>query len=238
MLAVRRLTQRYGARVALEDLGFTLQRGSFTALLGPNGAGKSTLFQVLVGLFAADEGEVEIDGCSLAREPRHALARLGIVFQQPSLDLDLSVARNLQFHADLQGLPRARAAQRIDALCERFGLRAELGRRTRELSGGTRRKVELMRALLTAPALLLMDEPTVGLDPKSRQDLLASVHEEVRTHGATVLWATHLVDEAGGADRVLVLHRGRLLADGVPDAVAAALGGDTLERAFIAATSR
>ena len=238
MLSVRALTQRYGARIALDGLDFALARASFNALLGPNGAGKSTLFQVLAGLFAADAGEVEIDGRSLAREPRHALAQMGLVFQQASLDLDLTVAHNLQFHADLQGLPRALAAHRIELLSDRFGLRDDLARRARELSGGTRRKVELMRALLHVPDLLLMDEPTVGLDPKSRQDLLAAVRAEVRDRGATVLWATHLVDEAEAADRALVLHRGRLLADGAPAEVAARLGGDTLERAFIAATSR
>ena len=236
MLVVRALTQRYGARVALDGLGFTLERGSFTALLGPNGAGKSTLFQVLAGLFAADEGEVEIAGLSLAHAPRRALAHLGIVFQQQSLDLDLSAARNLQFHADLQGLPRPLAAARIAAGAERFGLQAELGRRVRELSGGTRRKVELLRALLHRPSLLLMDEPTVGLDPKSRRDLFDGLRDEVRERGVTVLWATHLVDEAEGADRVLVLHRGKLLADGRPGEVSSALGGPSLERAFINAT--
>ena len=236
MLTVRALTQRYGTRTALDGVGFALARGSFTALLGPNGAGKSTLFQVLAGLFAADAGDVEIAGLSLAREPRRALAHLGIVFQQQSLDLDLSVARNLQFHADLQGLPRALAAERIAAGAARFGLEAELARRVRELSGGTRRKVELLRALLHRPGLLLMDEPTVGLDPKSRRDLFGGLRDEVRERGVTVLWATHLVDEAEGADRVLVLHRGKLLADGMPGDVSAALGGPTLEQAFINAT--
>jgi len=238
MLTVRGLTQRYGPRVALAGLDLALGRGSFTALLGPNGAGKSTLFQVLAGLFAADEGDVEIAGHSLARAPRLALAQLGIVFQAPSLDLDLSVARSLQFHCDLHGLPRALAAARIAAGAARFGLQAELGRRARELSGGTRRKVELLRALLHRPGLLLMDEPTVGLDPQSRRDLLAFLREEVRERGVSVLWATHLVDEAEGADRVLVLHRGRLLADGRPDEVREALGGATLEEAFMAATRR
>jgi len=236
MLSVRGLTQRYGSRVALAGLGFELARGSFTALLGPNGAGKSTLFQVLAGLFAADEGDVAVGGFALAREPWRALAQLGIVFQQPALDLDLSVAHNLQFHADLQGLPRALAAARIAEGAARFGLQDELGRRARELSGGTRRRVELLRALLHRPALLLMDEPTVGLDPRSRRDFLAALQAEVRERGATVLWATHLVDEAEAADRVLVLHQGRLLADGTPAEVCATLGGATLEQAFIAAT--
>ena len=236
MLIVRGLTQRYGSRIALQGLDFTLERGSFCALLGPNGAGKSTLFQVLTGLFAADAGEVEVAGHSLRTDARRALAHIGVVFQQQALDLDLSVARNLQFQADLQGLPRPLAAQRIGFEVERFGLQADLARSVRELSGGTRRKVELARALLHRPTLLLMDEATVGLDPKSRRDLLAAVHDEVRERHAAVLWATHLVGEAEAANRVLVLHQGRLLADGTPAEVTAALGGESLEAAFIHAT--
>ena len=237
MLNIHRLTQRYGARVALDALTLNLGAGSFVALLGPNGAGKTTLFQVLTGLFAADEGEVTVAGHSLRNDARRALAHIGVVFQQQSLDLDLSVARNLQFQADLHGLPRAVAAERIELETQRFGLAGELGRRVRELSGGNRRKVELVRALLHRPALLLMDEATVGLDPKSRRDLIAGLRDEVRHRGVTVLWATHLVPEAEAADRVLVLHRGRLLSDGTPEEVSAALGGPTLEAAFINATS-
>lgn len=236
MLQVSGLTQKYGERVALDALSFDLKRGSFTALLGRNGAGKSTLFQVLTGLFAADQGEVQVAGLSMRTQARRALAHIGIVFQQQSLDLDLSVVRNLQFQADLQGLPRRRAAERIAAETARFGLTADLGRPVRELSGGNRRKVELVRALLHRPDLLLMDEATVGLDPTSRRDLLAGLHDEVAQRGVTVLWATHLVNEAELADRVLVLHKGRLLADGTPAAVTAALGGSDLETAFIAAT--
>ncbi len=236
MLEVRSLTKRYGERVALKSLSFALGGGSFVALLGPNGAGKSTLFQVLTGLFAADEGDVHIAGLSMRSDARRALALIGVVFQQQALDLDLSVARNLQFQADLQGLPRALAAERIAQDSERFGIAADLGRVVRELSGGNRRKVELVRALLHRPQLLLMDEATVGLDPKSRRDLIDGLHAEVRERGVTVLWATHLVGEAESADRVLVLHRGTLLADSTPAGVTAALGGESLEAAFIAAT--
>jgi ABC-2 type transport system ATP-binding protein len=236
MLEVRHLTKRYGARTALDALSFGLGGGVFAALVGPNGAGKSTLFQIATGLFAADAGDVLVEGHSVRDEPRRALAAMGVVFQQPSLDLDLSVARNLQFQADLQGLPRPFAARRIGAECERLGIAAELGRRVRELSGGTRRKVELARALLHRPRLLLMDEATVGLDPKSRRDLVDALRNEV-ADGGSVLWATHLVPEAEAADRVLVLHRGRLLADGTPAGVTASLGGATLEAAFIRATA-
>ena len=238
MLSVAGLTKRYGDRAALQSLSLALRPGEFTALLGPNGAGKSTLFQVLTGLFAADEGEVEVAGHSLRHAAPAALRHIGVVFQQISLDLDLSVRRNLLFHADLHGLPRALARERIATDSARLGIAtADLDRKARELSGGNRRKVELVRAGLHRPAVLLMDEATVGLDPKSRHDLLAALREDVRARGVCVLWATHWVEEAEPADRVLVLHQGRLLADGTPAAVTAALGGATLEQGFIARTS-
>ena len=186
---------------------------------------------------AALQGEVWVDGHSLRGSAVAALRHIGVVFQSMSLDLDLSVERNLRFHADLHGLPRALARQRISADCEAAGLSADLQRAARELSGGNRRKVELVRALLHRPGLLLMDEPTVGLDPKSRRDLRQRLHDDVRQRGSSVLWATHLVEEAEAADRVLVLHKGKLLADGTPAAVASALGGGTLEEAFIRATA-
>jgi ABC-2 type transport system ATP-binding protein len=236
MLRIDSLTKRYGERVALKSLSFAVPRGQFVALLGPNGAGKSTLFQVLTGLFAADEGSVEVAGFSLRTAATSALRHLGVVFQQISLDLDLSVRRNLLFQADLQGLPRALARERIDAGCARLGIAADLDRKARELSGGNRRKVELVRANLHQPAVLLMDEATVGLDPKSRRDLLAAIHADVRERGVSVLWATHWVEEAADAHRVIVLHKGSLLADGTPAEVTAALGEATLEAGFIKRT--
>jgi ABC-2 type transport system ATP-binding protein len=236
MLRIDHLTKRYGERAALQALSFAVPTGQFVALLGPNGAGKSTLFQVLTGLFAADEGDVEVAGHSLRREPAAALRHIGVVFQQMSLDLDLSIRRNLLFQADLHGLPRSVANERIAAECTRLGVDPDLDRKVRELSGGNRRKVELARATLHRPKVLLMDEATVGLDPKARRDLIGALRSDVRERGVCVLWATHLVEEAVGADRVLVLHQGRLLADGTPHEVTAALGEATLEAGFIART--
>jgi len=237
MLKTTGLTKRYGKSTALQSLSLQIDAGQFVALLGPNGAGKSTLFQVLTGLFAADEGEVEVAGHSLRHAATSALRHIGVVFQQVSLDLDLSVRRNLLFQADLHGLPRRLALARIEAGCARLGLGGELDRKARELSGGNRRKVELVRAGLHEPSVMLMDEATVGLDPKSRHDLLSALHADVRERGVCVLWATHWVEEAEGADRVLVLHRGTLLADGTPAQVTQALGAPTLEAGFIQRTS-
>ena len=233
MLSIKQISKRYGHQVALNQLSFDIQTGQFCALLGPNGAGKSTLFQVLTGLFAPDAGDVELFGVSLRHQPQKVLARLGVVFQQQALDLDLSVRRNLMFHAQLHGL-RGRAWQgRSQAFLDQLGLPGAWERSVRELSGGNRRKVELARALLHQPALLLMDEPTVGLDPKSRRDLLQAVKAEVDAHQCMVLWATHLVDETEQADRVLVLNRGNLIASGSPLEVTQQLGEPTLEQGFI-----
>jgi ABC-2 type transport system ATP-binding protein len=236
MVELRALTKRYGSRLALDGLTLGLTAGSFVALLGPNGAGKSTLFQLLTGLFVADAGDASIAGHSIRNDAVNALRHVGVVFQQPALDLDLSVDRNLRFHADLHGLPRQLAAQRIAAGCLALGIEAERPRLARELSGGTRRKVELVRALLHQPAVLLMDEASVGLDPRSRRDLLLALRADVAARGSCVLWATHLVDEALDADRVLVLHQGRVIADGTPADVTAELGGASLEAGFIACT--
>ena len=237
MLSVKNSGKRYGERWALKDVSFELRSSQFCALLGPNGAGKSTLFQLLTGMFVPDQGDILIDQIDLQRHPARALARIGVVFQQQALDLDLTVRRNLKFHADLHGLKSSVANERIATDCAALGLTADLDRPTRELSGGTKRKVELVRALLHRPGLLLMDEATVGLDPKSRKDILAAVHNDVRQRGSCVLWATHWVEETVDADRLLVLHHGQLIAEGSPADVTQALGAPTLEAGFIARTS-
>jgi ABC-2 type transport system ATP-binding protein len=237
MLSAKHISKHYGERAALTDVSLELEAGQFCALLGPNGAGKSTFFQVLTGLFRPDAGEITINGHPMATQSVRALADLGVVFQQPSLDLQLTVRSNLLFHAALHGVAKSVALQRLESLCGQLGIGSELGRRAAELSGGTRRKVELVRALLHEPKLLLMDEATVGLDPKSRQDLLLAVKRVVSERGCSVLWATHWVEEVTYADRLLVLHQGRVLAYGSPDEVCQHLGGATLEQGFIAATS-
>jgi ABC-2 type transport system ATP-binding protein len=237
MLSVKNSGKKYGPHWALQNVSFELKAGQFCALLGPNGAGKSTLFQLLSGLFVPDQGDIFIDQINLQEHPAEALARIGVVFQQQALDLDLSVRRNLKFHADLHGLPKSVVTERITIDSAAMGLSADLDRPVRELSGGTRRKVELVRALLHRPGLLLMDEATVGLDPKSRKDILSAVFQDVRQRGSAVLWATHWVEEATNADKLLLLHQGKLIAEGSPEEVTNALGRTTLEQGFIDRTT-
>ena len=236
VLACREVSKRYGRTQALDRVSLQVEAGEMVALLGPNGAGKSTLFQLLTGLFVADSGSVEVLGADMRRDPVRALAQLGVVFQQPALDLNLSVRASLRFHADLHGLPPSVSRPRIDSLLERFGLAASAGELGRSLSGGNRRKVELLRALLHEPRLLLMDEATVGLDPASRSQLLAEVLQARAERGLGVLWATHLVDEAERAQRVVVLHKGTVRWDGSAQALCAEQGQDSLEKAFLQLT--
>lgn len=235
-LEVNELVKSYGKVRALKGIDLHVDAGEFVALLGPNGAGKSTLFQLLSGLFVADSGRIRIDERDLRDDPTGALAKLGIVFQQITLDLDLSVRRNLLFHCDMQGMQGSRA--KIDAGLERMSLTDNADSPTRALSGGNRRKVELIRALLHAPAILLMDEATVGLDPASRSDLVRDVRALCREQGLAVLWATHLVEEVDQADRVYILNQGEMLATGTPSDIVTQTGKANLLDAFLSLTGQ
>jgi ABC-2 type transport system ATP-binding protein len=237
-LLLNDVVKTYGTVRAVDGVSLAVRAGEFIALLGPNGAGKTTLFQLLSGLFAADSGRIVVMGHDMSRDPVPALARLGIVFQQPTLDLELSVTANLMFHAGLHGISRAVAEPRIQKELARLDLAERAHDKTAQLSGGNRRRVELARALLHEPQLLLMDEATVGLDPQSRSDLLALMLSMRAERGVAVLWATHLCDEVADADRVIVLHRGKVLADTTPAELVAAAGAKTIEEAFLKMTGR
>jgi ABC-2 type transport system ATP-binding protein len=238
VLEVQGASKSYGDLKALDEVSLRVHGGEFAALLGPNGAGKTTLFQLLSGLFVADQGRIVVDGLDIRRDSVAALARLGIVFQQATLDLDLSAQANLRFHARLHGMNRGEASRRIRDELARVGLSEQTQGACRTLSGGNRRKVELARALISHPKLLLMDEATVGLDPASRKQLLNDVHALCKERGIGVLWATHLVDEAERAQRVLVLHRGKLLRDCTPAALLDESGQATLADAFLQLTGK
>lgn len=223
-LRVDSLSYAYGARQALREVSFRVEPGTFCALLGPNGAGKSTLFALLTGLFTAPQGRITIAGHDMARSPRKALRQMGVVFQQPTLDLDLTVQRNLSYFAALHGLRGAAAQLRIEAALERLDMRERLGERVRSLNGGHRRRLEIARSLIHRPRVLLLDEPTAGLDAATRQAITGHLHDLSRRRGLTVLWATHLTDEIDDADQLLILHRGRLAGDGTARQLRGGLG--------------
>lgn len=231
-LTIEGLSFAYGARTALDDVSFEVAPRRFCALLGPNGAGKSTLFSLLTRLLVARRGRVTVAGHDLSKTPRAALARMGVVFQQTTLDLDLSVRRNLTYFAALHGLSGRAAGRKIDAALDRLAMRERAGEKARELNGGHRRRVEIARALIHDPAILLLDEATVGLDAATRRDVTAHVHD-LAAGGLTVLWATHLVDEVRGEDDLVVLHRGKVAAQGDAAAVA---DGRPLAEAFLQIT--
>ena len=232
-LSLSGLSYAYGSKQALDDVGFVLPSACFCALLGLNGAGKSTLFALLTRLFVAPAGRIEIAGIDLASAPRAALARIGVVFQQPTLDLDLTVHQNLRYFAALHGLSGREADQRIEHALARLDMAERAGERARDLNGGHRRRSEIARALIHKPAVLLLDEPSVGLDAASRRAVVDHVHALAKDEGVAVLWATHLVDEVQSEDRLVVLHKGRVLADGIAGEIA---GVEPLGDVFLAMT--
>jgi ABC-2 type transport system ATP-binding protein len=227
----------FGPKPALVDVTVALRTGHFTALLGPNGAGKTTLVSLLSALFVPQGGRISIFGVDLARDPLSALSVMGIVFQQQTLDLDLSVRQNMAYFAALHGLAGRQAGQRIDACLARLGLAARQAEKVRTLNGGHRRRLEIARALLHEPRFLLLDEPTVGLDIPARADLVAHVHALCRDDGLTVLWATHLVDEVAPEDDLVVLHQGAVRAQGAVADVLAACGARDVLGAFQSLTA-
>jgi ABC-2 type transport system ATP-binding protein len=234
LLEIGGVAKSYGALKALENIDLTLGAGELVVLLGPNGAGKTTLFQILCGLRSPDTGHARISG--LANTAAAARAGMGLVFQQPTLDLDLTVRANLRFHGHLYGMGGRTLDARIAAELDRSGVSDVASRPCRELSGGNRRKVELARALLHEPSLLLMDEATAGLDHASRRALLEEVLDLRKRRGVGILWATHLVDEAEAADRILILHKGRIIRDAAPSVLLRETGEVSLGPAFLSLT--
>ena len=231
-LEVSGLVHEFGAKRALNDVAFTIEPGEFTVLLGLNGAGKTTLYSLITRLYNNRSGSIKIFGYDVRKQSSEALARIGVVFQQPTLDLDLTVDQNLHYHAALHGLAWGEASKRIAAELERSGLTDRAHDKVRALSGGQRRRVEIARALLHRPKLLLLDEPTVGLDIGSRQAIVNHVRKLCRDENLAVLWATHLIDEVDDGDHVIVLHLGRVLAAGrVPDVMRKA-GASNIREAF------
>src|SRR4051795_9957017 len=243
---------------SLDGVTLGVPEGRFTALLGPNGAGKTTLMSLVTSLFVGAEGRVRVCGHDIRQETRAALASMGVVFQRLTLDLDLTVAQNLRYAAALHGIPRTLARQRVAESARRFGFEerprglartlsgghprpgrsARAPALPRTLSGGYRRRVEIARALMHRPRLLVLDEPTVGLDIDSRRDIVAHVHALCREEGLAVLWTTHLIDEVWPGDQVVILHRGRVRAAGSVEEVIAGAGTADLADAYLKLTAR
>lgn len=232
-LSVSNLGHSYGARRALEDVTFEVPGGRFTVLLGLNGAGKSTLFSLVTRLYDARQGAIRVFGNDLRQAPGEALRNLGVVFQSRTVDLDLSVMQNLMYHAALHGIATGPGRRRAEELLQWFDLSSRKDDKARNLSGGQMRRVEIARALLHRPRLLLLDEATVGLDIHSRAEIVGHVRRLVAEEGMGVLWATHLIEEVSPEDFVVILDRGRVVGEGSVHDVVRAHGGQSIKSAFM-----
>lgn len=234
-LSADHLSYAYGAKVALNEVSFSIERGQFCALLGPNGAGKSTLFSLMTRLLVPQKGSIKIAGHDMANAPNTALSKLGVVFQQTTLDLDLTVEQNLTYFAALHGISSRDAKLKISAALEQMRMAERSSEKARNLNGGHRRRTEIARALIHEPEILILDEPTVGLDAAARQSITDHVHELCAEKNITVLWATHLTDEVRGADDLIILHQGKVLRTGTCDDVT---GGEPLKEYFLTLTGK
>lgn len=235
-LTVEGVSHAFGRKKALDGVDLTVRQGQFCALLGPNGAGKTTLFSLVTRLYDNVSGSIRVLGHDVRRHSSRALQNLGVVFQSRTVDADLSVMQNLTYHAALHGMPTGLAKDRAKIELERIGLADRAGDKIRALSGGQVRRVEIARALIHRPRLLLLDEPTVGLDIESRQEIVSHVRTLVETEGLGVLWATHLVDELDQDDTVIVLHGGKVLTQESAGALITQTGEADLVGAFCALT--
>jgi ABC-2 type transport system ATP-binding protein len=222
----------YGRHTALSDVSLQVGHGCFTALLGANGAGKTTLFSIVSGLYRAHSGRVTITGFDTQSQQLMALANIGVVFQRTTLDLDLTAQQNLRYATDLHGLSGATAKRRIEEAVDTHQLTPWLHKKVVKLSGGQRRRVELARALLHKPALLLLDEPTVGLDAQSKDDFVAHVRSLCRSQSTGALWATHLMEEVEPGDDVFILDRGSIAAAGKADKLIKQYQAETIKEVF------
>ncbi|MEM8945624.1 MAG: ABC transporter ATP-binding protein [Planctomycetota bacterium] len=226
-ITVADVSHRYGDRVAVDRLSFEVSAGEIFVFLGPNGSGKTTLFRLLSTLIPLQSGDVTILGHDLRRAVADVRMLLGVVFQAPSLDKKLTVSENLAHQGRLYGLSTPALRNRSKAMLDALGLADRSADRVEELSGGMRRRVELAKGMLHRPKLLLLDEPSTGLDPGARADLWQYL-QQLRTEGVTIVLTTHLLEEADRADRIAIMHQGQLAALDTPSALQASVGGDSI----------
>lgn len=234
-LKVENLSHTYGTRRALESVSFTVASGEVFCLLGPNGSGKTTLFRILSTLLRPTSGRVHIFGHELATEAKAIRELLGVVFQQPGLDAKLTVRENLRHQGHLYGLAGKPLRNRIAELLERFGVADRIDERVEVLSGGLQRRVEIAKAILHSPRVLLLDEPSSGLDVSARRQLRDVLKTLAETENILVLLTTHLLDEAEACTRIGILDVGKLVALGDPEELKTLIGGDVV---YIESASR
>ncbi len=225
---IDRVIHAYGKHRALDGLSLSIPRAEIFALLGPNGSGKTTLFRLLSTLVPVQQGTIRIQGYDVAQNPKAVRRRIGVVFQAASLDRKLTVAENLMHQAHLYGLSGQPLRERCDAALARLGVDGRAADLVETLSGGLRRRVELAKGLLHAPQVLLLDEPSTGLDPAARLQMWDYLRQLRDTEGVTIVLTTHLLEEADKADRLAILDRGQLVALGKPAQLRAEVGGDTI----------
>ena len=213
-LEITKVSHYFGSFCALDNVSVDISPGDFTVLLGLNGAGKTTLYSLITRLYNNISGSVKIYGYDVRDQSSEALKNIGVVFQQPTLDLDLSIKENLHYHASLHGISVKEASTRIEEEMSRIKMLEKINMKVRSLSGGQRRRVEIARSLLHKPRLLLLDEPTVGLDIGSRQMILSHVKQLCKEENLAVLWATHLIDEIDKGENVIIIDKGKILVSG------------------------
>ncbi len=228
VVQVDSLRHQYGSRVALDGVSFTVGQGECFGLLGPNGGGKTTLFRILTTLLTPSAGTARICECDVRTDRAAARRRIGVVFQSPSLDIYLTARENLRHAGHLYGLSGRELEERVIGFLGRLGLAGREDDLVKKLSGGQRRRVEIAKGLLHEPALLILDEPSTGLDPVARRELWLVLQELRQSTGVTILLTTHFMEEADRCDRLAILDRGRLVAYGSPAQLKDRIGGDCI----------
>jgi ABC-2 type transport system ATP-binding protein len=237
MIRVRNLVKSFGSFTAVDDVSFDVAKGEIFAFLGPNGAGKTTTIKMLTTLLKPTSGSMELDGLDPQARQNEARQRFGIVFQDPSLDGELNASENMEIHGILYHVPHTVRRQRTEELLKLFELWERRGEQVKKFSGGMKRRLEIARGFLHTPKILFLDEPTLGLDPQSRNQLWTHVKKVNETERVTVFLTTHYMDEADRvAHRIGVIDHGKLVVQGTPKAIKEQTGTASLEEAFLALT--
>ncbi len=237
MIRVQNLVKTFGDFTAVNDISFEVKKGEIFAFLGPNGAGKTTTIKMLTTLLRPTSGNVELDGLDPQQQQNEARRRFGIVFQDPSLEAELTAAENMEIHGILYHMPRRLRIERTELLLKLFELWERRHEPVKRFSGGMKRRLEIARGFLHTPKILFLDEPTLGLDPQSRNQLWTHVRRLNETEGVTVFLTTHYMDEADRvASRIAVIDHGKIVTQGSPAELKEQTKTDSLEHAFLALT--